>query len=78
MNKTPKSKAEVIKDPTAEQVARILRVPVEGVRRVYASNANHLSVMARQAALRQSKTYRGFSEDYLRERATSYSLRASA
>jgi hypothetical protein len=77
MNKTPKSKAKVIKNPTAEQAAKILCVPVEGVRRVYASNANHLFIMAGQAAVRKSKTYRGFAEDYLRERATSYSFRAS-
>jgi hypothetical protein len=67
----------VIKDPTAEQAAKILGVPVEGVRRVYASNANHLYVMASQAALRKGKTYRGFTESYLRERAVSYALRSA-
>ena len=67
----------LIKDPTAEQAAKILGVPVEGVRRVYATNAAHLYVMAGQAALRKSKTYRGFAESYLRERAGFYSLRAA-
>jgi hypothetical protein len=65
----------VIKDPTAEQAAKILGVPIEGVRRVYAANANQLYVMAGIAAVRKSKTYRGFTELYLRERAVSYSAR---
>ena len=68
----------LIKDPTAEQAAKILGVPVEGVRRVYAANANQLHWMAGEAALRKNKIYRGFTEGYLRERAASYSARSCA
>jgi hypothetical protein len=71
-------RTQIIKDPTAEQAAKLLGVPVEGVRRVYSANANHLFVMASQAAIRLSKTFRGFSETYLRDRAASYQSRCAS